>query len=151
SWLLSPEQIESTVRDSWGLTINDAEAQTYFGSVHTLMGGTSVVRRTALLNKPHELFVLTLDSLSAWAADKLLAKQAAREKSSGKPDQFLFRGFSIGGLNPSDKITDAAQCKACFDDDTKPWCDCADGVVVGGLAAAGQKPETLAESAAGAK
>ena len=146
SWLLSPEQIESTIRDTWGLSISNDEAQTYFGAVHTLMGGTSVVRRTTLLTKPHELFVLTLDSLSAWVAAKLMTKQAQVEAAAAG-DQFAFRGFTIGGLNPSDKISDPAQCQACFEDDAKPWCDCADGIAIGGLTKANLTPETLAADA----
>ena len=117
--LLSPEQIESTVRDTWGLSVSNDEAQCYFGSVHTLIGGTSIVRRTTLLTNPHELYVLTMDSLSAWVADKLTAKQLDREKTAGKADQFPFRGFSVGGLNVSDKIHDPVACKACYDDDTQ--------------------------------
>ncbi len=150
SWLLSPEQIESTVRDTWGLSVSDDEAQRYFGSGHTLIGGTSVVRRTTLLTKPHELYVLTMDSLSAWVADKLTAKQMTQEKSTGKADQFAFRGFSVNGLNVSDKIHDPAACKACYDDDSKAWCDCADGIVIGGLKAAGLTPAGLAATSTGA-
>jgi hypothetical protein len=110
------------------------------------MGGTSVVRRSTLLSQPHELYILTLDSLSAWLADKLTAKQMQVEQTSGQADQFLFKGFTINGLNVSDKIHDPVQCKACYDDDTKPWCDCSDGLTVGALGAAGLKPTTLTTS-----
>ena len=153
SWLMSPEAIESTVKDTWGLTVSDEEAQRYFGSVHTLMGGTSVVRRTTLLTKPHELYVLTLDSLSAWVADKLTQKQVQLESQGGRADQFLFRGFVLNGLNVSDKIRDADQCRACYADDALPWCDCSDGLTVGALSAGGQTPATLAatSTAAGSK
>ncbi len=126
-WIKSPEAIEGTITQAWGININDQDRQQYLQSMYSLLGGTLVLNTRSLVDQPNELFVIGLDNLSTWLSGQLLARQG----SLGKDYVFEGLGFST---------PDAG---ACFADDSKDWCDFRDDVVLDSLSKAGIDPAAL--------
>ena len=131
-WLLSPEIIARTITRTWGIAVDDDETQRYLASVHAMLGGTSVARRGVVMTNPNELYVLTLDNLSAWVARRIVEKQTGNETTATTEDP----NAPFAGYEGSVKITDPGACKACFEDGTKAWCDCRDGITTSYLSTA---------------
>lgn len=130
-WIKSPEAIEGTITQAWGINIDSKDRTRYLQSMYSLLGGTLVLNTRSLVDQPNELFVIGLDNLSDWLADKLLEKQ---KELAGKDYVFEGLGFSTD---------DAASC---FDDDAKDWCDFRDGVKVTSLSDQGIDPASLPKS-----
>lgn len=121
-WIKSPEAIEGTITQAWGINMSSAERWRYLQSMYSMLGGTLVLNTRSLVDQPNELFVMGLDNLSTWLADKLVDKQGQTTGS----DLYLFEGLGFADADASN----------CFDNDQVPWCDKLDGVKVDSLSAA---------------
>jgi len=132
TWIKSPEAIEGTITQAWGISMTDKDRWKYLGSMYSMLGGTLVLNTKSLIDQPNELFLLGLDNLSAWLAQQLVDKQAAAEAGQ-KDHAFDGLGFSTD---------DAASC---FADDAKDWCDFKDKVTLDMLTKAGADPANLSK------
>ncbi len=128
TWIKSPEAIEGTIHDAWGLDMTDEERFRYLQSIYSILGGTMVQNYKSLISQPNELFLLGIENLSSWIALKLEEKEKAAADS-------VFDGL---GLSDADAAS-------CFADDTKDWCDFKDGVTLGSLSAQSLDPATLSK------
>ena len=122
TWIKSPEAIEGTIVQAWGIPISEKDRWKYLQSIYSMLGGTQVLSSKSLVDQPNELFALAVDNLSGWLSQRLVETEQADE-AAGK--EHSFDGLGLEG-------EDAA---GCFKDDTKDWCDVKDGVRIGSLAA----------------
>lgn len=132
TWIKSPEAIEGTIVQAWGLTLTEKDRWKYLQSIYSMLGGTQVLSSKSLLDQPNELFALGLDNLSGWLSVRLAEKEAALE-ATGKEQSFDGLGLSEDDAG------------ACFKDDAKDWCDFRDGVKIGALTTAGVDPAALSK------
>lgn len=125
TWIKSPEAIEGTIHDAWGLRMTDEERFRYLQSIYSILGGTMVHNYRSLVSQPNELFLLGLENLSRWIATQLVAKEAAQANA-------VFEGLGFASADAG-----------CFADDAKPWCDFKDGVTLTSLTDNGLDPSSL--------
>jgi len=118
-WFKSPEAISETVTRTWGLELTEAEELQYIAGLRASLGGVSVAQQGSLVDRPHELFVLATHSLSAFLAEKLIAKQVEKTAAG---EMYLFDGLGF-----------AVDDDGCYADDSKEWCDGKDGLTIGSL------------------
>lgn len=126
-WIKSPEAIEGTISEAWGINLTDQDRQQYLQSMYSLLGGTLVLNTKSLVDQPNELFVIALDNLSTWLSGKLMEKQATQGVT------YVFDGLGFSGPDAG----------ACFKDDARDWCDFRDEVKPDSLTAAGVDPANL--------
>ncbi len=120
-WFKTPEAISETIARTWGIELTPEEELRYIGGMRASLGGVSVAQQGSLVDKPHELYVLAIHSLSVLVAEKLVAKQI--EKAAAN-EPYLFEGLDF-----------ALDDDGCYADDTKDWCDGKDLLQVGSLTA----------------
>lgn len=130
-WIKSPEAIEGTITQAWGLDVSEQERWKYIQSVYSMLGGTMVLSNRSLLDQPNELYILTLDNMSGWLAEKLVTKQSAATTT----DSYFFGGLGLSG----------ADSQNCFKDDAKDWCDFIDGISTQSLSDSAVTPAALTQ------
>lgn len=119
AWIQSPEAIERTLTTTWGLDLTPDERWRYIRSVYSFLGGTNVADMKVSFDKPNTMFVMAINSLSLFTAQRLLWKQTDMT-ANGK--EYMFEGLGL-----SEPDTD------CFKNDGKEWCDAIDGVTMTSL------------------
>lgn len=133
TWIKSPEAIEGTIVQAWGIEMSEKERWKYLQSMYSMLGGTLVQNTRSLVDQPNELFLLGLDNLSSYLSMKLVEKQAAAEGSNGD--------HSFDGLGLS-----SADAGNCFDNDANDWCDFQDSVKTNSLTKANVNAAAMPKS-----
>jgi hypothetical protein len=128
-WYKTPEAISDTISGAWELSLTNEERAQYIHNVRASLGGVNVSAQGALVEKPNELYALSLHSLSEMLAGRLVKKQAEKE-AAGQP--YMFDGL---GLSEADD--------GCYDDDSRAWCDGKDDLIIGSLTIAGIDPANV--------
>jgi hypothetical protein len=118
-WFKSPEAISQTIAQTWSIDLTEEEELQYLGGLRASLGGVSVAQQSSLVDRPHELFVLSTHSLSVFVAQKLVKKQIDKTAAG---EGYLFDGL---GFSLDDD--------GCYADDAKTWCDGKDGITIGSL------------------
>jgi hypothetical protein len=131
-WFKTPEAITETMTRTWELELTPADENTYLGGLRACLGGVSVTQHGSPLDQPNELFALASNALAAFTAQKLLEKQVAKTAAG---ELYMFDGLGL-----------ADEDDGCYADDTKDWCDGADGIVVGSLTEQNVDPKALSRS-----
>lgn len=121
-WYKTPEAITETMTGAWELSLTNEERAQYIHNVRASLGGVNVSAQGALVEKPHELYALSLHSLSEMLAVRLVKKEAEKEAAA---QPYMFDGL---GLSEADD--------GCYDDDARAWCDGKDDIKIGSLSAA---------------
>jgi len=130
-WFKTPEAISETITSTWGLTLTYAERLEYIHGIRASLGGVSVAQQGSLVDRPHELYVLSLHALSQRLAEKLVAKQLEKTAAA---EPYLFDGLGLADADDG-----------CYADDAREWCDGKDGVTIGALTAAAVDPGALSK------
>lgn len=125
TWIKSPEAIEGTIHDAWGLEMSDEDKFRYLQSIYSILGGTMVHSYRSLVSQPNELLLLGVENLSRWIAAQLILKEAGQGNA-------VFDGLGL-----------ASDDGGCFADDAMPWCDFKDGVKLTSLSDAGVDVDQL--------
>lgn len=129
-WIKSPEAIEGTITQAWGLPLKNSERWKYLQSMYSMIGGTLVQNTRSLVDQPNELFVMGLDNLSTWLSAKLVQMQI--DMATGG-ESYLFEGLGFA----TDDVS------GCFASDAEDWCDALDGITVTSISAAGLEASAL--------
>lgn len=119
-WFKSPESLESTITEAYGLELSEDERWLYLRAMHRLLGGGGSPSAGPMLEEPNELYVLAAANLSGWLAPRLIEHEAENAQA-GIP--YLFSGL---GYDDEDD--------ACYADADRDWCDALDGVGLGDFA-----------------
>lgn len=128
-WFKTPEAISETIARTWQIELTEDEELKYLGGMRASLGGVSVAQQGSLVDRPHELYVLSIHALSVLVAEKLVKKQMEMEAAS---QPYLFDGLGL-----------AIEDDGCYADDTKDWCDGKDGLSIGSLTTAAVDPNAL--------
>jgi hypothetical protein len=131
-WYKTPEAISETISGAWELSLTNEERAQYIHDVRASLGGVNVAAQGALVEKPHELYALSLHSLSEMLAVRLVKKEAEKE-AAGQP--YMFDGL---GLSEADD--------GCYDDDARAWCDGKDEITIGSLTSSAVDPANLSKA-----
>jgi hypothetical protein len=131
-WYKTPEAITETISGAWELSLTNEERAQYIHNVRASLGGVNVSAQGALVEKPHELYALSLHSLSEMLAVRLMKKELEKE-AAGQPYMFDGLGFSEAD-------------DGCYDDDARAWCDGKDDVKIGSLTIGGVDPANLTKA-----
>ncbi len=131
-WLKSPEAIEGTIVQAWGIKMTDEDRWKYLQSIHSMLGGTLVLNTKSLVDQPNELLLLGLDNLSSWLAQRLIMREMTQEEQN---EMYMFDGLGFSGPDSGN----------CFADDAKEWCDFQDGIKIDSLSKANVDVQNLSK------